>query len=80
MELQKRLPVVRQALRVAQSNSRERGRLPGLCLPKKVRIPLEENTMNSSPFTSRVLDVFYRSIKNVFSMVLRNYVNPVPMV
>ena len=36
LELQKRLPVVRQALRMAQSNSRERGRLVGLCLPKKV--------------------------------------------
>ncbi|CAF2053347.1 unnamed protein product [Rotaria magnacalcarata] len=35
LELQKRLPVVRQALRSAQSNSRERGRLFGLCLPKK---------------------------------------------
>lgn len=37
LELQKRLPIVRQALRSAQSNSRERGRLMGLCLPKKVR-------------------------------------------
>jgi len=35
LELQKRLPVVRQALRLAQSNGRERGRLVGLCLPKK---------------------------------------------
>ncbi|CAF3563233.1 unnamed protein product [Rotaria sp. Silwood1] len=35
LELQKRLPVVRQALRIAQSNSRERGRLVGLCIPKK---------------------------------------------
>ncbi|CAF1165471.1 unnamed protein product [Adineta steineri] len=35
LELQKRLPIVRQALRTAQSNSRERGRLVGLCLPKK---------------------------------------------
>lgn len=36
LELQKRLPIIRQALRVAQSNSRERGRIVGLCLPKKV--------------------------------------------
>ncbi|CAF0894416.1 unnamed protein product [Rotaria sordida] len=35
LELQKRLPIVRQALRIAQSNSRERGRLSGLCIPKK---------------------------------------------
>lgn len=36
LELQKRLPIVRQALRMAQSSSRERGRLAGLCIPKKV--------------------------------------------
>ncbi|CAF1278175.1 unnamed protein product [Adineta ricciae] len=35
LELQKRLPVVRQALRTAQSSGRERGRLVGLCIPKK---------------------------------------------
>ncbi|UJR36911.1 hypothetical protein I4U23_029624 [Adineta vaga] len=35
LELQKRLPMVRQALRTAQSNGRERGRLVGLCIPKK---------------------------------------------
>lgn len=44
LELQKRLPIVRQALRVAQSNARERGRLPGLCLPKKVEIPSEKKS------------------------------------
>ena len=38
LELQKRLPIVRQALRFAQSSSRDRGRLPGLCLPKKVKL------------------------------------------
>ena len=43
LELQKRLPVVRQALRLAQSNGRERGRLVGLCLPKKVVDPLNNN-------------------------------------
>jgi hypothetical protein len=36
LELQKRLPIVRQALRNAQGNTRERGRLAGLCLAKKV--------------------------------------------
>ena len=36
LELQKRLPVIRQALRLAQSVNRERGRIIGLCIPKKV--------------------------------------------
>ena len=47
LELQKRLPVVRQALRLAQSNGRERGRLVGLCLPKKVVDPLHNNNYHN---------------------------------
>ena len=55
LELQKRLPIVRQALRVAQSNSRERGRLIGLCIPKKVR----NRVFNSFHMTNQLFSLGY---------------------
>ena len=77
LELQKRLPIVRQALRLAQGNGRERGRLLGLCLPKKVRTRGDGYSTAAFVLFHRALDVFYPCTKNVFSTDHRNYVSRV---
>lgn len=75
LELQKRLPTIRQTLRITQSNSRERGRLPGLCLQKKVGRTRNVTSIRKSFFLFRELAAFYRFTKNVFSTVRRIYEN-----